>query len=105
VKSPSKLSFKKAGEYLVRRMSNLSGGGENGERDDGEIFSQADCVDPGDRYYNMQISDTNGKEEIDEKMIAEVTGASTVLKRAPVRRSIFDDGALNNEAMNIFELL
>lgn len=42
-----KSPFKKAGEY-IRRMSNLNSSGEKNDRspfdDDGEIFSEADCV-------------------------------------------------------------
>lgn len=32
-----------------------------------------------DRFYQQQIMDTRGKDEIDEKIIAEVTGAKEPL--------------------------
>ena len=82
----------------MRRKSRLSSD-ENDK--DGEIFTNADCVDPNDRFYNMQISDKHGKGDIDEKLIAEVTGASEVLKK-PKRRLMDDNGG---EAVNIFEIL
>ena len=88
----------------MRRMSNLSSSGENADRADGdEIFSQADCVDTNDRFYNMQLNDTHGKQEIDEKMIAEVTGAKEVLKK-PKRRGHFGDHD-HGDGINIFEVL
>jgi len=71
--------------------------------DDGEIFSEADCqqhVSASDMYYKMQIQDTLGKSEIDEKLVAKATGATTVLKKAQRGRH----GGEGNE-MNIFDLL
>ena len=50
-----KSPFKKAGDYLIRRMSNLNSSGENADRsandDDGEIFSEADCQSGHQRFY------------------------------------------------------
>jgi len=49
-KSKSKMSpFKKAGDKLLRKFS-----GGNSEDSD-EIFGEADCVDPTQRYYQRQI--------------------------------------------------
>ena len=70
------------------------------ENDD-EIFSDSDCVDTNDRYYLQQINDTKGKGDIDEKVVAEVTGAKEILKKASRhanRHQIDGD-------MNIFEIL
>ena len=85
--------MQKAGEFFMRKISS--------ENDD-EIFSDSDCVDPNDRYYMNQINDTRGKGDVDEKMVAEVTGAKEVLKKASRHqgRHMNLDGD-----MNIFEIL
>lgn len=70
--------------------------------DDGDIFNDSDCVNQGphEHFYQAQIQDTVGKEGIDEKLVAKVTGASQPLKKAHRggRHSIEGD-------MNIFDLL
>jgi hypothetical protein len=69
---------------------------------DEEIFSDSDCVDPNDRFYVSQINDTKGKGEIDERIVAEVTGAKEILKKA----SRHHNRHMNMEGeMNIFEIL
>jgi hypothetical protein len=54
----------------------------------------------------MQISDTYGKEDINEKMIADATGAREVLKKQK-KRGLFEEelGFGGGEEMNIFEIL
>lgn len=104
-----KSPFKKAGDYLIRRMSNLNSSGENADRsaneDDGEIFSEADCQNGHQRYYRNQISDTYGKEDVDEKLVAKITGAKEVLKKPRRDRlGIFGEHADGGE-LNIMDLL
>lgn len=66
-------------------MSNLNSSGENADRsaneDDGEIFSEVDCQNGTQGYYSRQIKDTYGKDEIDEQLVAKITGAKEVLKK------------------------
>ena len=50
------------------------------------------------------MNDTYGKEEINEKMIADATGAREVLKKK--KRGIFDEEfPMGGNEMNIFEIL
>ena len=88
-------------------MQNMSGSGDFMDGSDGEIFQENDVVDAKaisqDRFYYQQINDTYGKEEINEKMIADATGAREVLKKQK-KRGIFDEDMGHNE-MNIFEIL
>ena len=93
-KKKKKNPLQKAGEFFMRKISS--------ENDD-EIFSDSDCADTNDRFYLQQINDTKGKGDIDEKLVAEVTGAKEVLKKASRhsnRQQIGIDGD-----MNIFEIL
>lgn len=87
-------------------MSNLNSSGENADRsaneDDGEIFSEADCQNGHQRFYKNQISDTYGKEDVDEKLVAKITGAKEVLKKPRRDRlGIFGEHA----DVNIMDLL
>lgn len=108
--SIKKSPFKKAGDIL-RRMSSMSSSGENHsgsiDKSGDEIFNDADCVNirhvNQDRYYQHQISDTYGKEEIDEKIIAQVTGAKELLKKPKRTRGAFAESEYGE--MNIFEIL
>ena len=47
--------FKKAGDYFIRRMRNMSGSGDVEDEDSGQIFNEVDCVDAvglsQDRFY------------------------------------------------------
>jgi len=90
-------------------MSNLNSSGENADRsaneDDGEIFAEADCQSGHQRFYRNQIGDTYGKEDVDEKLVAKITGAKEVLKKPRRDRfGILGDHADANE-LNIMDLL
>lgn len=92
----------------MRRVSSISSG-ENADKvggDGDEIFSSSDCVNSNDKFFKMQIQDTHGKYDIDEKMVAEVTGAKEVLKKQKPKRGggLFGD-ANDGEGINIFEVL
>ena len=78
----------------MRKISN--------DNDDDEIFSDSDCVDLNDRFYMNQINDTKGKGDIDEKLVAEVTGAKEVLKKASRHQGRHH---MIEGDMNIFEIL
>ena len=108
--SIKKSPFKKAGDIL-RRMSSMSSSGDNRsgsiDKSGDEIFNDADCINirhiNQDRYYQQQINDTYGKEEIDEKMIAQVTGAKEILKKPRRTRGMMAENEFGE--MNIFEIL
>ena len=105
--SIKKSPFKKAGDIL-RRMSSMSSSGENHsgsiDKSGDEIFNDSDCANVNlDRFYQHQINDTYGKEEIDEKIIAQVTGAKELLKKPKRTRGMFAESEYGE--MNIFEIL
>ena len=60
-----------AGDMLRRKISG----------DDGDIFGESDCVNTQSTYATKQMQDTFGKGEVDAKMVAKVTGATSVLKK------------------------
>jgi hypothetical protein len=91
-------------------MKNMSGSFdmmEGSDHSEGQIFQESDCIDSNgvaqDRYYYQQIHDTYGKEEINEKMVADATGAREVLKKQ--KKKSFLDEEIGNNDMNIFEIL
>ena len=93
-KNQSKLSpFKKAHDVLKRKFS---GNSDNSD----EIFNERDCIDPTQVFYRRQIQDTLGKDNIDEKMVALVTGAKEPIKKQRYGSRLGPDGE-----MNIFEIL
>ena len=92
-------------------MSSISSGENRSgsiEKSGDEIFNDADCVNirhmNNDRYYQQQINDTYGKEEIDERVIAHVTGAKEILKKQSRRhRAMMSESEFGE--VNIFEIL
>ena len=68
----------------MKRMGSLNSSGDNADKsatDNDEIFSVNDFNKNIDKYYQNQINDTYGKEEINEKIVAKVTGAKEILKK------------------------
>ena len=81
--------FKKAGNFIKKRIDRLSHdfSGDSDKKiakDGDEIFEEKDLTDQykvtADRYHLQQINDKFGKGLIEEKIIAQVTGAKQVLK-------------------------
>ena len=69
----------------MKRMGSLNSSGDNADKsatDNEEIFSVNDYNKNIDKYYQNQINDVYGKEEINEKIIAKVTGAKEALKKS-----------------------
>lgn len=69
----------------MKRMGSLNSSGDNGDKsgaDNDEIFSEIDYNKNIDKYYQNQINDVYGKEEINEKIVAKVTGAKEILKKS-----------------------
>jgi len=79
---------KKAGE-IFKKISKFGSGDftdyDDERKNSDEIFDEADCADlqgnENERFYQLQIKDTKGKDKVDEKVVAEVTGAKEVLQK------------------------
>ena len=66
-------------------MGSLNSSGDNVDKlaaDNDEIFTEIDYNKNIDKYYQNQIIDVYGKEEINEKIVAKVTGAKEILKKS-----------------------
>ena len=66
-------------------MGSLNSSGDNADKsaaDNDEIFTEIDYNKNIDKYYQNQIIDVYGKEEINEKIVAKVTGAKEILKKS-----------------------
>jgi hypothetical protein len=89
--SSNKSPFKNAGDFLRRKISG----------DDNDLFEQAEEKSiANERYHKIQITDTLGKGEIDEKIIMKVTGAKEPLKKSRMHRGGFD-----GDGVNVFDIL
>lgn len=65
-------------------MGSLNSSGENADKsatDNDEIFTENDYNKNVDKYYQNQINDVYGKDEVNEKIIAKITGAKEILKK------------------------
>lgn len=92
---------------LIRKMSNLNREGDHSDRlaheEDIEIFSSADHQGSLKKFHQTQIDDSYGKESVDESMVAKITGAKEVLKKARRDRLALFGG--EQQEVNIMDLL
>lgn len=89
--------------------SRFAGSSEEKKRDSlgvNDAFTVREDDNISSNFYQRQLQDRMGKEEIDEKLVAKVTNAKEVLKKSRHRfGNIFDDGGEGIQHLQLLDLL